>query len=287
MQSHSLTKADAETHSEAANQLHAALYTALNKILRPIIRILLRNGIAYGQFAELTRKIFVDVAAEDFPGKGNRPTITHIAALTGLTRKQVKKMVDSSSDNSPDPEKKYNRATRIISAWLQDAQYQDAQGLPARLHITAGAASFAGLVKTYSGDMTVQCMLNILETSGTVKRDGDNVELIRNAYIPAGDPIDKITILGNDVRELLQTIDHNLAAESNNLRFQRKASNRISADGALEVHKLVRVKAQALLEEIDGTLTEHEYNSNSTEAGPGKTVSVGIYYYESDSPEQQ
>jgi hypothetical protein len=287
MPSHGLANDSSRMDSSAANALQAAIYTALNKILRPIVRILLRNGIAYGQFAELARKVFVDVAATEFPGKRNKQTISHIAALTGLTRKEVKKMLETVYTNPTDSDKRYNRATRLISAWLQDPKYQDAQGQPAVLNIMDGETSFASLVRTHSGDMTIQSMLNLLVNAGTIKNENGRIRLITNAYIPGGDAIDKINILGNDVNELLSTIDHNLVAPVDSLRFQRKASNsKISASGALSIHKLVKLKAQALLEEIDSNLTEHEQTLHSTDAyKPGKTVSVGIYYYESDLPE--
>jgi len=53
------------------NPIDQALSAAVLTLLQPLVRILLRNGIAYGAFAELAKKVYVDVAFRDhgLPGK--------------------------------------------------------------------------------------------------------------------------------------------------------------------------------------------------------------------------
>lgn len=48
------------------NPLHQALF----RILRPLARLLLRNGIPYGEFSELVKRAYVEAALEDFPVNG-------------------------------------------------------------------------------------------------------------------------------------------------------------------------------------------------------------------------
>ena len=52
------------------------LTQAIHTLLRPLVRILLRNGIAYGSLAELAKKAYVDVAFEDFPPEGRKQTVS-------------------------------------------------------------------------------------------------------------------------------------------------------------------------------------------------------------------
>ncbi|WP_273207752.1 hypothetical protein [Marinobacter subterrani] len=44
------------------NPLHQALF----RILRPMARLLLRNGIPFGEFSELVKRAYVEAALEDF-----------------------------------------------------------------------------------------------------------------------------------------------------------------------------------------------------------------------------
>ncbi|MFA9420497.1 MAG: DUF6502 family protein [Gammaproteobacteria bacterium] len=64
-----------------------SLINATTRLLRPLVKILLRNGIDYGTFAEVIRKVYVDSAFDQIKESGKRPTISSISAITGLTRK--------------------------------------------------------------------------------------------------------------------------------------------------------------------------------------------------------
>jgi hypothetical protein len=107
---------------------------------------------------------------------------------------------------------------------------------------------------------------------------------VRHAYVPGGDAIEKIRILGSDVYELISTIDHNLTAEVENLRFQRKVSyDNIDAGAVEKLKKMSFTKAQALLEQLDKQYSGHVVEAD--DAREGKYISLGIYYYEQDTEE--
>ncbi|MDH3715380.1 MAG: DUF6502 family protein, partial [Gammaproteobacteria bacterium] len=178
-----------------------ALSQAVTEILKPLIRVLLRNGISYGVFAELARKAFVEVAFEDFTVPGRKQTISRVAALTGLTRKEVKRLVELDEAGDSSTHQRFNRAIRVISGWTEDKRFTDARQKPRVLSLD-GPDSFAELVKDYSGDMPHMAMLSVLEEAGTVQRSDDKVTLVKRAYVPAGDPVEKIGILGADAAEL-------------------------------------------------------------------------------------
>ena len=64
------------------------------KILRPLARILLKNGVSYGVFTDLARKAFVTVATDDYGTRGRKASVSKVAILTGLSRKAVKQLRD-------------------------------------------------------------------------------------------------------------------------------------------------------------------------------------------------
>ena len=63
-------------------------------VMRPIVRILLRYGIGYREFVEVTKTAYVDVASSDFGLRGRPTNISRVAVMTGLTRKEVKRLRD-------------------------------------------------------------------------------------------------------------------------------------------------------------------------------------------------
>ena len=69
--------------------LDKTLLRAARRILWPLARILLRNGITAVAFQELARKVFVDVAYEEFALTGRTQSASRVAVITGLSRKEV------------------------------------------------------------------------------------------------------------------------------------------------------------------------------------------------------
>jgi hypothetical protein len=257
-----------------------ALHSAVLRLLRPLVRVLLRHGMAYGTFAELARKAYVDEGFEHVAASGRRASISSVSALTGLTRKEARRLQELDVHDGHDSERRYNRAIRVVSGWLADSRFLAADGQPADLPLE-GEDSFATLVKDYSGDIPPVAMLAVLETSQTVTREGDRVRLEERAYMPTHTPVERLHILGRDPGELIRTISHNLAAEKPARVFQRKVSNPAVREDALQAFReLSNRKSQELLEEYHRWLSAQEVEAENPEAGKPHYVAVGIYYYD-------
>jgi hypothetical protein len=248
---------------------------------------MLKHGMAYGTFAELGRRAFVEEGFEHLQGSGKRPTVSGVSALTGLTRKETRHLRESSPLDSTKSAQRYSRAIRVISGWINDSHYHNEQGEPADLPFEGGGVSFSALVKQYSGDIPPMAMLSVLETSRNVLVSGDHIILKERAYIPMATPIDKIDILGADVAELIATIGHNLEVEPTQRFFQRKVSNTaVRADAVEKFRELSNRKSQELLEEYHAWLSAHEVDENPDSTEQIGYVAVGIYYTEKLSPKE-
>ena len=265
--------------SNASNKI---LTAAVRQILRPLVRILLRNGIACGSFEEMVRKAYVDEAFAQARRINTKATVSSVSAETGLSRKEVKRLQETDLSDSTSTEQKYNRAIRVISGWLNDPRFAYEEGNPRALSMDSSDHSFARLVKQYSGDVTTKAMLKLLESSNCVEVKDGQVHLVRNAYVPGSDPEEIIRILGKDTSELINTIDHNLTADEKSRWFQRKVSNPQVRTEDLEAFKeYSRKRSQALLEEMDTWLSQNEADGSSD----SHYVSLSIYYYEQETDE--
>jgi hypothetical protein len=183
---------------------------------------------------------------------------------------------------NPNASQQYNRVVRVLGGWINDARYLRKDGIPRDLAYE-GKNSFSDLVKQYSGDMPVAAMQKVLLNSGNIKFTGDGeIRLMSHAYLPSNDPVAKLSILGNDTSQLIDTIDFNLTAPEKALRFQRKASNpRIAVDSIPGIKQFIKRKGQAFLEEIDLYLSQHETDDDSA-----AELSVAVFYHESDGESQ-
>jgi hypothetical protein len=265
--------------SDTSNKI---LTAAVRQILRPLVRILLRNGIACGSFEEMARKAYVDEAFAQARRSNNKATVSSVSAETGLSRKEVKRLQETDLSDSTNTEQKYNRAIRVISGWLNDPQFAYEEGNPRALSMDSSDTSFASLVKQYSGDVTTKAMLKLLEASDCVEVKDGLVHLVRNAYVPGSDPEEIIRILGIDTSELINTIDHNLTTDDKSRWFQRKVSNpQVRTEDLPEFKAYSRKRSQALLEDMDSWLSQHKADAVSD----SHYVSLGIFYYEQDTDE--
>lgn len=261
------------------NNNQSALLGAVSKLLKPLVKILLKRGIDYGTVAEVMRKTYVDMASDGLKENHKRPTVSSISAITGLTRKEVKRLKEIDTPNSQEAHKRYNRSIRVISGWLNDSRFLNENNSPKHLPIEGEEGSFTDLVRGYSGDIPASTMLSVLQNANTVDFNNGHVELLQHAYIPEDNDVEKIDILGADVAELIGTINHNLSCAPNQRVFQRKVSNhRIKAEAVSAFKALAFKKSQKLLEELDSFLSLHE----STDE-PGSYVALGIYY--NDDPQ--
>jgi hypothetical protein len=263
--------------------MQETLRNTLRNILRALIRTLLRNGMAYGEFDQIARKCFVDVAFDDFTTPGKKQTISNVAILTGLNRKEVKKMHELDVDQAEVSSKQYNRIIRVLGGWINDPAFLRKDGNPRDLDYE-GVGSFSELVKNYSGDMPVAAMQKALIASSNIKFTDDNqVRLLSHAYLPSDDPLEKLAILGADTRQLIETIDFNLTAAEESLRFQRKASNpRVAVASIPKVKQFLRRRGQAFLEEMDLYLSQYEADDDSS-----TELSIGLFYHQSKDEDQE
>lgn len=266
------------------------LHQALFRILRPLARLLLRNGIPFGEFADLVKRAYVEAALEDFSDGRRKPTDSRAAVMTGLTRKEVKRQREILAGENPVRETTThaNRASRVVSGWVHDEAFQARDGDPALLPFE-GSLSFSELVKQYSGDVPPRAVLDELVRVGVASMDSDSglIQLKQRAYVPAGDSEEMLQIFGEDVSDLVATIDYNLVSSESGQQplFQRTLTyDNIPPEIMDRWRAHAAAQSQTLLEQLDKWLGPHDRGITGGGAGNhiGEPVRTGvsIFYFE-------
>ena len=258
-----------------------ALTAAVLHLLRPLVRVLLRHGMAYDEFAELTRRTYVEVAERDFALKGRKQTTSRISVITGLNRKEVARLQTLNARGQPVEEAfaaTMNRAAKVVVGWRRD--HADAAGAAAELDAT----QFSALVRKHSGDMPVRAVLDELRHAGALTQGDDGrYRLHGEGYVPQATDARKITLLGQHASDLLGTIDHNLNRPPEQAHLQQ----RVFADN-IPPERVEALRA-ALREAGLQALGEARRQLIATDAGDGaaapgaRRVTLGVYYCETPS----
>lgn len=233
-----------------------ALLRSINALFGVLARTLLRYSVSAQEAERLLRRAFVEAAARDYGVRGRPTSKSRIAALTGLSRKDVAQLLDP--EHAPRDAASPNRAIRVVSAWLREPAYRDGDGGPRSLPISGPEPSFESLVHRYSGDVPHRAMLRELERVGVVECLDDLAHLRERGFVPRGDNLAMLPAIGEDPAALMHTIDHNLRAGDGARRFQRKAAfTALDAAGVAKLAEFAATRGQALLEEIDALLAPH------------------------------
>ena len=256
--------------------------------MKPLVRILLRHGIPFRAFAEYAKRAYVDVAGSEFAVPGRKSSISRISVITGLTRKDVARLTPR-AEQSPVDLERYHRAARVVTGWIRDKEFADKRGQPANLPFEGEKGSFSELVRRYSGDVPARAVLDELRRVEAVEElKGGRFRLLTRGYVPRAGEEEKIGILGRDVADLISTIDHNLTEPPEDAFFQRNVSyDNLPAESIPGLRGRVGKKAQALLEYLDGVMSQSDRDTNPKAEGTGRKRAVlGIYYYEDDADEE-
>lgn len=254
-------------------------------IMKPIMRMLIKNGIMYREFADLSKRAYVAVATQDY-GRHGRPTnISRVALLTGLDRKEIKRVRDGLSGEPPARAPVQDRISRVLSGWHQDADFLDADGQPLELAPDGPSSSFGELMRRYGGDVPVGAMLGELKNVHAVEETTyGRLRVLTRYHMPAQFDPALLRHVGISLHDLGTTLDHNLTREpAEEPRFEGRAANAfIDAAAIPAFREFLESNGQRFLENVDDWLSTHETTTDSAK----KTARLGVGVYlieESDS----
>lgn len=259
---------------------------ACRHFMLPIARFLLKHGVGYREFSEISKLAFVQVASEDYGIRGRRTNMSRISVMTGLNRKEIRRIRDRIETEDWELDPNLSKPTHILAEWFTSKTYVGPRGVPKALPYEEkdGRASFVGLVKEIGGDIPPGAMLKELIRAGCVKETRAGVwKAVKRQYTPRVVDVFLVQRFGECLHDLAETMSSNMEqANPDDRLFEFRAwANGVDKKSTPKLRKMVALQGQAYLESIDDWLGEHV--SKNHEPPPGSTVrcGVGVYYFES------
>ncbi len=158
---------------KAASQLRST-DSGVVQFLSEFAHYLIAAGTSNARFESLARIAFFKAASESAILRNQRINQSAIAAMTGLTRVQVRAL---SRQEDGTHKAKQDRIDTILEGWTTDEQFVRADFSPRRLTIGGRTSSFGELVRKYGGDVTPRSMLQELLRNGYVSQQGRFLKL--------------------------------------------------------------------------------------------------------------
>ena len=157
----------------------ANLDSAVERILYPIIKLLIDCGVNYLHFARIARRMFVKVSAIKLEKEakqahdnaieakrrqliklersddeieealrhishGAKVTSTSVALMSGVPRKDVNQLLHETVEDAGDDQWYHHRCANVLSNWWRTPEFTDNRGRPVTLYESAASAAEHG-----------------------------------------------------------------------------------------------------------------------------------------------
>lgn len=252
-------------------------------VLRPVVKILFRYGISYREFSQVAKTAFVDIASSEFGIRGRPTNISRVAVITGLTRKEVRRVRNELEQGQDFVSVKSTPMAEVLSRWHAERDFLDGSGRPKALHFSEGEQSFSDLVRKFGGDVPPGAMRTELKRVGSIEEDDKGrLSIKRRSVIPADQIDNLISSLVHGVYPLLSTIETNTNSQSTQEAMPQFTAYSLRIRDA-DLARLRRISYDRLsdtAESFDDLFIAYE-SLNADDGGEKENVvSVGLFYFE-------
>ena len=273
------------------NSVQTRVLRAVYSTLRPITRLLIRFGITYSQFSEISKIAFVVEANREKDTNGRPLNASRIAVKTGISRKEVRRIreLKLSSGRSPVWVDGSAVPAQLLHLWYTDARYLDSAGMPLQLQMMGPCPSFADLVRRVSGDVPLGAVRAELKQAGAIEEKSDGrVQALKQYYVPGNFDEKALTAIVGSLFTLAATTEHNADPVRTAPGYlQRFAySHLLQGEAADQFRRWSRIQATDFIESMDRWLGANEpAELVKAERSSNQIVGVGVYFYQGPSAE--
>lgn len=268
------------------DKIQKQILDAFFVVLRPIAKILLRYGIGYREFAEVAKSAFVDVASSEYGIRGRRTNMSRVAVMTGLTRKEVKRLRDKLDAGHHSIVAKTTPLATILHRWNSETEFLDASGRPSTLPFAGTDRSFSALVRKFGGDIPPGAMRTELKRVRAIEEDSDgNLTAVRRDIHPHVEHENLVMLLMHSAYALMSNIAHNSDPDRSGDGWPQL----ITYSQDVESRRLPRLRriSQDRLREVansfDDLIAGYENAEDLVDDPIGlNLVAIGLYYFEED-----
>lgn len=248
---------------------------------------MLAHDVTLPTAIELLKRVFVEVAERDFCLDKKASTDSRISLITGVHRKDVRRLREL-PDVEADLPPKVSLSAQIVATWITDKRWLDDKGQPrplARLTTRGGDISFEALVASISQDIRPRSVLDEWLRLGVVLvNDADEITLSTNAFVPKEGVEEKLAYYAHNLG------DHAAAAADNVLGiskpwFERSVHHSAMSEAQIEQLRLLASDlGMGMLTKLHTQANELN-DSVSANDSKLKRFTCGIYFYSTDTAE--
>ena len=253
------------------------------QMLRPLVRLMLRHGVAYPAFAAALKQVFLAEADQELKSRGMARTDSAVSLLSGVHRRDVRNLTRLAPVAAHRPPGFTGIAAEVVGRWLSDARWLGPQDDPRDLPRGGDEASFAALVRAVSSDVRPRAVLDELLRLGIVSETGDQVHLLTGSFTPRQGFEEMALQFQANLHDHLAAAAQNLDGAGNFLE-QSVYVDQISPESVAQVQKAAQLAwRQAFKTVMRASQNRFDHDAEHTPPQErNQRARFGVYFYSAE-----
>lgn len=250
------------------------------RVLQPLVRLLLRNGVTYTVFAAALKRVFLQAAQLELAARDMPATDSAVSLLSGVHRRDVRNLLRGDGLQASGEPASLGLAAQVVGRWMNDPEFAPAPGAGRTLPRTGERGSFEALVAGLSSDVRPRAVLDELLRLGVVHETDGGVVLERSGFAPRHGFEEKSWMFAQNLQDHANAAVANLQDQSNFLD-QAVFVNEITAESA---DRLRQVSVQAWKQAFTTVMGEAQtrFDADAAQATPHQRqhrARFGVYFF--------
>jgi hypothetical protein len=269
------------------------LLGALRRILRPIVKLMLSQGLPIQHASGLLKQVYFDVASAEIEALEKRASDSRLSLMTGINRKELKRLRASAQRDDEVPHS-VSLGVQLVSHWISTPRFLDAEERPLALPRASraaanesdadAAASFDELVSSVSRDVHARSVLEELIRLGVVEVDSEKrVQLLTSAFVPRSGFDEKLYYFGQNGHDHLDAAVRNIKGDDPPLMERSVHYDNLRPDDVNLLSRFAEQEGMKLLETLNRMARELRAEEADEKA---ERMNFGLYFYRGNDTRQ-
>ena len=271
-----------------------SLLRSYRKLLRPLIRILLRNDVSLSEFQLTVADAYMEEVVRQLPTNAECLKAGTLAQKVGINEDLLRKLLARRKGEDPKGvEFEYECVSKVLDAWHSEPGFSGVYGITYDI----SEKEFGELCAIAAPGLSFGRIAQLMQAGGCLaieKNDAGAYEYrcVSNVYKPEPLSDPQIDLVADRVSNLVSTLDRNLHSEqASDRRFEAHVwtADGLSDDQLDEFDRRIREKFQEVLDSIDAWFTSqaHARKKLSQEGQDMRITGVNVFHYVRQDAEKE
>jgi hypothetical protein len=264
----------------------ASLLKAARRLMRPLVRLMMQNGLTFPILADALRRLYVEIATNDVLTEPRSRTDSRISILTGVHRKEIRRLREMPADSADAPDI-VTLASQIVARWVGTAPFVGPDGRPLPLRrvngdVTDLKPSFDKLVESVTTDIRPRAVLDDLLGHGVVVMDAEDcVKLNTDAFIPRPGREEQLFYFARNLHDHVAAAVANISAAEVPPFLDRSVHyDRLTPEQVETLRDYARTAAMRVLLEVNRLAQELTEAAPDADPATAQRINFGVYVFD-------